>query len=93
MLPFLGVEWRKGNVKRETKRNPLPYPVVRGRKGNVKRETKRNRLPPRSSREPALRALSPAAQVVRFDKDRKEANGLTAACFFFLSLDHGFDYG
>ena len=24
-------------------------------------------------------------QVVRFDKDRKEANGLTAACFFFLS--------
>jgi len=46
------------------------------RKGNEKQKNQRNPLPSRSSREPALRALPPAAQVVRFDKVRKEANGL-----------------
>lgn len=37
----------------------------------------------RSSREPALCAPSPAAQVVRFDKARKEANGLQPLASFF----------
>ena len=42
------------------------------------------KLHSRSSREPALRALPPAAQVVRFDKVRKEANGLQPLASFFL---------
>ena len=62
----------------------MPFLGVRRQKGNEKRKNQRNSLLSRSSREPALRALPPATQVVRFDKVRKEANGLQPLASFFL---------
>ena len=42
MLPFPTGCGKKGNEKRETKRNPMLLELARSKKGNAKRETKRN---------------------------------------------------
>ena len=83
-LPLKLLRSQKGNENRESCQKKLPLLGVRRQKGNVKWENQQNSLLSRSSREPALRALPPAAQAVRFDKVRKEANGLQPLASFFL---------
>ena len=46
MLPFSANCGRKGNVKRETKRNTLLLKLTRSGKGNVNQVTLMNSLPP-----------------------------------------------
>ena len=45
MLLFPGETRRKGNVKRETKRNPMPLGLARSKKGSENRGRRRNPLP------------------------------------------------
>ena len=45
MLPFPAGCGKKGNEKRETKRNPMPLELARSKKGNVKRGKSQNMLP------------------------------------------------
>ena len=44
-MPFPGETRRKGNVKRETKRNPMPLGLARSKKGSENRGNCRNPLP------------------------------------------------
>jgi len=44
-LPFPAGCGKKGNEKRETKRNPMPLELARSKKGNVKRGKSQNMLP------------------------------------------------
>ena len=45
MLLFPGETRRKGNEKRETKRNPMPLGLARSQKGSENRGRRRNPLP------------------------------------------------
>jgi len=43
-MPFTGKARRKGNVKREIKRNPMPLGLARSKKGSENRGNRRNML-------------------------------------------------
>ena len=81
-MPFPGETGRKGNVKRETKRNPMLLRLARSKKGSENRGNRRNLMPflgvarrkGSEKRETAgIRCLSPARQGEKATKIEKTA--------------------